>query len=99
MKKKQYANFSTLLMIFLGSVFACSPCAGSTIQDNESSEKLLAAIRDADAQAARAFLSKGAEVNARDDDGLTALRRCARSQNHSGAGGIIAPGIPIPATG
>jgi len=48
MKQKLYANFSTLLAIFLGAVFACSPCAGSTIRDNGSNEKLLAAIRDAD---------------------------------------------------
>jgi hypothetical protein len=54
MKQKSNANFSTLLAIFLGAVFACSPRAGAAIRNNGSNEKLLAAIRDADAQAASA---------------------------------------------
>ena len=77
MKQKRYANYSTLLAIFLGTVFACSPCAITAMQDNGSNEKLLAAISDADAQAAKALLSNGADANAIDDDGLTALMYAA----------------------
>lgn len=40
-------------------------------------EKLLAAILDADAQKTRALLSAGADANAKDDDGLTALMYAA----------------------
>ncbi len=54
MKQKRNANFSILLAIFLGSVLACLPRAGAAAQDKGSNEKLLAAIRDADAQTARA---------------------------------------------
>ncbi|MGH9753722.1 MAG: ankyrin repeat domain-containing protein [Blastocatellia bacterium] len=71
---------ATALAIFWGSVCACLPCAGSATQDKGSNEKLLAAIRDADVQTARALLSSpsgGADANARDKDGLTALMYAA----------------------
>ncbi|MGH9767579.1 MAG: hypothetical protein ACREAB_09120 [Blastocatellia bacterium] len=66
MKQKRNANFSILLAIFLGSVLACLPRPGAAAQDKGSNEKLLAAIRDADAQTAKAFLSDGADANASD---------------------------------
>jgi len=80
MKQKRNAIFSTLLAIFLGSGAAFSLCADAAMQDKGSNEKLLAAIRDADAQTAMALLSLqsgGADANARDDDGLTALMYAA----------------------
>ena len=65
------------LAIFLGSVLACVLCAGAALPDNGANEKLLNAIRDADLMAARALLSGGADANAKDDDGLTALMYAA----------------------
>ena len=76
MRQKRNAIFSALLAIFLGSAAAFSLCADAAMQDEGSNEKLLAAIRDADAQTAMALLSLPswrADAKARDDDGLTAL--------------------------
>jgi ankyrin repeat protein len=73
------ATFSTLLAIFLGSG-AFTPCASAATQGQGSNEKLLAAIRDADARTAGELLSLQsgrADANARDDDGLTALMYAA----------------------
>jgi len=77
MKQKRNAKFSTLLAIFLGIVCACLPRAGAAMQDKESNEKLLTAVRGADAQTARTLLSEGADANVRDEDGLTALMYAA----------------------
>ena len=56
---------------------ACVLCAGAALPDNGANEKLLNALRDADLQAASALLSGGADANAKDDDGLTALMYAA----------------------
>ena len=71
---------NSYLAIFLGSVLTCVLCAGAALQDKRANEKLLAAIRDGDAQATSSLLSLpsgGADANARDEDGLTALMYAA----------------------
>lgn len=73
MKQRHNSN----LAIFLASLLACALCAGAALQDKGANEKLLTAIRDFDAQAVSALLLGGADANARDDDGLTALMYAA----------------------
>src|SRR5262245_10078161 len=82
MKQRRNSNLSAFLATFLaallGSGGVWSLCAST--EDKGPNEKLLTAIRDADAQAARALLSSplgGADANARDEDGLTALMHAA----------------------
>jgi ankyrin repeat protein len=64
----------------VNSNFACSPRSGVGTQDKGSNEKLLAAIRESDAQKVKALLSSqsgGADANARDEDGSTVLMYAA----------------------
>jgi len=75
MKQRRYSNLATFLAVLLGSLGAYSLCASA--EDNGTNEKLLTVIRDADAQTAKALLSEGADANARDEDGLTALMYAA----------------------
>ncbi|HKQ73922.1 MAG TPA: ankyrin repeat domain-containing protein [Blastocatellia bacterium] len=84
MNQRRNSNLLTFLTTFLatffGSVLIYQLCAEAAMQDKGSNEKLLTAIRDADAQTARALLSLvpgGADANARDEDGLTALMYAA----------------------
>jgi ankyrin repeat protein len=63
--------------LFLGVVLSCEFCAGAAPQEKAADEKLLSALRDADLHAAKALLSGGASVNAKDADGLTALMYAA----------------------
>ncbi len=65
------------LAILLGSVLTCALCAGAALPDSGANEKLLTAIRDADSHAASSLLSSGADANAKDSDGLTALMYAA----------------------
>jgi len=83
MKRRRNSNLAIYLVILLGILLACPLCANA--DDKGSNEKLLVAIRDSDAQAASALLSipsGGANANARDDDGMTALMYAASSENN-----------------
>ena len=83
MKRRRNSNLATYLVLLLGSLLACPLSANA--EDKGSNEKLLSAIRDSDAQAASALLSipsGGANANARDDDGMTALMYAASSENN-----------------
>lgn len=51
--------------------------SGGALPDKVANEKLLAAIRNADASAVRALLAGSADANARDEDDLTALMHVA----------------------
>jgi ankyrin repeat protein len=65
------------LAILLGSILTCALCAGAALPDSGANEKLLTAIRDADSHTASSLLSSGADANAKDNDGLTALMYAA----------------------
>ncbi len=65
------------LALFFISVLSCALCAGAGMQDKGANEKLLSAIREADARTARSLLSRGADASAKDNDGLTALMYAA----------------------
>jgi uncharacterized protein len=78
MKHRWNSNLATFLTPLLAILLACPLRAGA--DDKGLNEKLLAAIRDSDAGAARALLSLPsgeADANARDEDGMTALMYAA----------------------
>lgn len=78
MKLRRKSNLAPFLTALWALVLACPLCAGAN--DQGLNEKLLTAIRNSDARAARALrsLPSGrADANARDDDGLTALMYAA----------------------
>jgi ankyrin repeat protein len=59
--------------VLIGWVLGCVMWIVAATQNEAANEKLLNALCDGDAKAARSLLSAGADVNARDDAGLTAL--------------------------
>jgi ankyrin repeat protein len=71
--KRQKINLLLLAVLSLGA--ALNP--GVAAQDRSVNEKLFASIRDADPKSLKAMLSRGADVSARDEDGLTPLMYAA----------------------
>ena len=73
MKRKR----NSTLAVFFVSLLSCVLCASATPQNKGASEKLLVALRDADIRTARSLLLGGADANAKDSDGMTALMYAA----------------------
>lgn len=69
MSRKQYFRYYLFLLCTLSGALCC----GVSAQSKAANEALFSAIRDADLKAVRALLSKGADTNAKDEDGLTPL--------------------------
>ena len=78
MKHRRNSNLATCLTPLLAIVLTFPLCVGA--EDKGLNEKLLTAIRDSDAGAVSALLSLpsgGADANAMDEDGMTALMYAA----------------------